>query len=531
MILKLNLLHENDELHNEPINERGDGMEEDTDSGLAGNLRIRDLVDATGVSKDLIHHYLRQGILPPCETRARYGETHLQLLHLVRKLRDEFHLPLDTVRRIFELYGFDPEWLQPLFHIESLAQRLSRFAESSDLGLGRTLSADELAADAGIDVARLEELIGQQVIRPLEGTTPPRFTPHDAHVAALCDEGTRLGIPFASFRTVASYVRVGFELEHREFIELDWEAAGSPERLLGQAFVRREITSSFVHNVLQSLLQRALHGRLELRSAPAGVLTTVVYRPSAAFRARFDLQAAVDEHRQLLASRNDDPAVWRQAAQLHLHAGSYREAAFTLEQGLEAVPGNRTLRALYGISLVLAGELDQGIEQLESLGALADRSPDTAVYLALARYTRSAEGGKGSAGDAAAIRSLTDGALDAWDPGAQPSHVGYLAAWLLTALPEAFCDRERGIQALEAQLSRLMAAPPASPGLPGLAERHQLNAAWLLFEALGRGALDEGTEARRADLRSVICQLDPASALAERAYLEARGPKQVTTGP
>lgn len=498
-------------------------MEEMTDSGQAGHLRIRDLVDATGVSKDLIHHYLRQGILPPCETRARYGETHLQLLHLVRKLRDEFHLPLDTVRRIFELYEFDPEWLQPLFHIESLAHRLSRFAESSDLGLGRTLSADELAAQAGVDMARLEELIAQQVIRPLEGTTPPRFTSYDAHVAALCDEGTQLGIPFASFRTVASYVRVGFELEHREFIELDWEAAGSPERLLGQAFVRREITSSFVHNVLQSLLQRALHGRLELRSAPAGVLATVVYRPSAAFRARFDLQSAVDSHRQLLASRSDDPAVWRQAAELHLHAGSYREAVFTLEQGLEAAKGDPTLRGLHGIALVLAGDLEPGIELLETLEAQADRSPDTAVYLALARYTRSAEGGKGSAGDAATIRSLTDEALDAWDPGAQPSHVGYLAAWLLTALPDAFCDRERGLQALEAQLSRLLAEPPTTPGLPGLAERHQLSAAWLLFEALGRGEADESATVRRAELRSLICQLDPASALAERAYIEGNG--------
>jgi len=486
-------------------------------------LRISELVERTGVSKELIHHYLRQGILPPCETRARYGEQHLRLLHLVRKLRDEFHLPLDTVRRIFELYEFDPEWLQPLFHIESLAQRLSRFAESSDLGLGRTLSADELAEEAGVDVSRLEELIGQQVIRPLEGTTPPRFTSYDAHVAALCDQGTQLGIPFASFRTVASYVRVGFELEHREFIELDWEQAGTPERLLGQAFVRREITSSFVHNVLQSLLQRALHGRLELGAAPAGVLATVVYRPSAAFRARFDLQSAVDEHRQLLANRHGDPAEWRQAAQLHMHAGSYREAAFTLEQGLEAVPGDAELLALHGIALVLSGETGPGIELLQDQ-VDRDRAPaEASVYLALALYTRSTEGNKGGASDAATIRALADSTLDRWDPQADASHVGYLAAWLLTALPEAFRERERGLQALRAQLARLQDDPPSAPGLPGLAERHQINAAWLLFEALGRGDEDEAAGAHRADLRSLICQLDPASALAERAFLDGPG--------
>ena len=485
----------------------------------ADTLRIRDLVDRTGVSKELIHHYLRQGLLPACETRARYGDQHLQLLHLIRKLREEFHLPLGTVRRIFEQYEFDPGWLQPLFHIESLAQRLTRFAEASDLGLGRTLSADELASQAGVDVARLEELIAQRIIRPLEGTSPPRFTSYDAHVAALCDEGTKLGIPFASFRTVASYVRVGFELEHREFIELDWEAASSPERLLGQAFARREITSSFVHNVLQSLLQRALHGRLELRAAPAGVLNTVVYRPSAAFRARFDLQSAVDEHRQLLASRDGNPAVWRRAAQLHLHAGSYREAAFTLERGLEVIPGDPTLQTTLGIALVLAGEIDGGIDLLEGLGAPGGRSPETAVYLALARYTRGTQGGGGGASDAAAIRGLADAALDGWDPAADPAHVGYLAAWLLTALPDAFRDRERGLTVLEAQLARLQRSPSALADLPGLAERHQLNGAWLLFEALGRGDRDDDVSAHRDELRSLICQLDPASALAERAYL------------
>ncbi len=499
-------------------------MSETTDAGALNTLRIRDLVERTGVSKELIHHYLRQGILPPPETRARYGERHLQLLHLVRKLRDEFHLPLDTVRRIFELYEFDPEWLQPLFHIESLAHRLSRFAEASDLGLGRTLSADELATEAGVGMAQLEELIVQRVIRPLEGTTPPRFTSYDAHVAALCDQGTELGIPFASFRTVASYVRVGFELEHREFIELDWESAASPQQLLGQAFVRREITSSFVHNVLQSLLQRALHGRLELRSAPAGVLTTVVYRPSAAFRARFDLQTAVDESRQLLSTRHEDPSVWRDAAQLHLHAGSYREAAFTLERALEAVPGDSTLRSLHGIALVLSGDLEPGIEVLEAQG---ERSPETAIYLALALYTRSSEGRKGGAADAAAIRSLADDALARWDPAEQASHVGYLAAWMLTALPEAFRARERGLRALDSQIARLLADPPAVATLPGLAERHQLNAAWLLFEALGRGEVDDDSSARRRELQSLICQLDPASALAERAYLEGNG----RTGP
>lgn len=74
------------------------------DLSAAGGYRMRDLVRASGVSRETIHFYLGAGVLPPARKTGRnsalYGEEHLERLRRIGELRDRHFLPLKAIRLI-----------------------------------------------------------------------------------------------------------------------------------------------------------------------------------------------------------------------------------------------------------------------------------------------------------------------------------------------------------------------------------------------------------------------------------------------
>lgn len=65
---------------------------------------VKELVARTRVPPATVHHYLRQGILPPPRrlgpTRFEYDDRHVQALRLIRLLRQRRKLPLRVIKRI-----------------------------------------------------------------------------------------------------------------------------------------------------------------------------------------------------------------------------------------------------------------------------------------------------------------------------------------------------------------------------------------------------------------------------------------------
>jgi len=471
-----------------------------------GEQKIGQVAESTGLSRELIHHYLRQGLLPPSPSRARYSDRQVRLLHLVKRLREHHGLSLELIRRVFERLEFDPDRLEPLTLVDSLNHRLIRFAGEGELSPGRTLTAGELAAEAGVSAARLAEYLGQGLVRPLEGD---RFSVFDAAVIALCERGVALGIPFESFRTIASYIRVAFQLEHAEIFNVGWDAETDLRGAMERLFLRREVVGALVQSLLQALIQRHVYETFEGRRPPDVTLDDVVYRPSGAFVERHGLGDRIERlQRGLTRQAEGGPAPWIEVAELQLHAGRYREAAFFLERALERWTDHAELAMLHGVALVLSGQRGPGRARLERLEhehpALA---PLCATYQALALFLDSA-----APGDAAVVRRLTDRALQG--PSRLVSRL--FGGWLLTALPPAFADPARGRELLSEVLGELEGGQEG--GLPGQRDRYLINTAYLLHEAHG----DDADEAVLEDLRTRICRLDPACAFARRVYLASR---------
>ncbi|WP_253889278.1 MerR family transcriptional regulator [Actinokineospora diospyrosa] len=73
-------------------------------SSGGSTVRIGELSKRTGVAVPTIKYYLREGMLPPGEltspNQARYDETHVHRLRLVRALIDVGGLPVATVKEV-----------------------------------------------------------------------------------------------------------------------------------------------------------------------------------------------------------------------------------------------------------------------------------------------------------------------------------------------------------------------------------------------------------------------------------------------
>lgn len=66
--------------------------------------KMKDLCELTGLSRQAIHFYIGQGLLPEGKKTGRnmafYGPEHVERLQLIRRLQEERFLPLKTIRAV-----------------------------------------------------------------------------------------------------------------------------------------------------------------------------------------------------------------------------------------------------------------------------------------------------------------------------------------------------------------------------------------------------------------------------------------------
>jgi len=69
-------------------------------------LKIRELVQRTHVSKETVHYYIREGLLPKPRKRGRniadYDESYVDRISTIKELQDNYFLPLSVIKNILK---------------------------------------------------------------------------------------------------------------------------------------------------------------------------------------------------------------------------------------------------------------------------------------------------------------------------------------------------------------------------------------------------------------------------------------------
>ena len=132
--------------------------------------RMRDLCRITGMPRQAIHFYIQQGLVPPGHktgrNTARYGETHVERIRVVRQLQNERFMPLKAIRAVLDGKddAFTPEQRTMLLDVK---QRLSAsLARAPQKAL--PLDARALLVQHGLERADLDDLLRAGVIQYLE---------------------------------------------------------------------------------------------------------------------------------------------------------------------------------------------------------------------------------------------------------------------------------------------------------------------------------------------------------------------------
>ena len=130
-------------------------------------IRIRELAQRSGVSRQTIHYYLREGLLQaPVDKNknsAWYDDRHVTRLHLIRDMRENKFLPIKAIRAIIEEDREDADFSHGQRETiaafrETLRSRDARRPYSQDLEL--------LAAEIRFTSAEITQLKQMAWIQP-----------------------------------------------------------------------------------------------------------------------------------------------------------------------------------------------------------------------------------------------------------------------------------------------------------------------------------------------------------------------------
>jgi len=155
---------------------------------------IDELAHISGMPSRTIRFYNTQGMLPPPSMRGRvafYGDEHLLVLNLIKELKEQQNLPLETIKHLLEIRAKFGEVQMNL----ALRQRLQRSLTGG--GQEVRLSKETLMQQTGATEKWIDELTRQDLLFPLKTESGPMFSGDDILLLQLYERLEYLGLPIA----------------------------------------------------------------------------------------------------------------------------------------------------------------------------------------------------------------------------------------------------------------------------------------------------------------------------------------------
>jgi len=170
-------------------------------------MRIRELVDATGVSTQTIHYYLREGLLiSPVKTApnmAYYDPGYVDDIRLIKELQEKRFLPLSVIKLVLNAKRQGKHMndiqnmtltLEDIFRPTGLDEKIEQ------------VSLMEAVVMTGLSVETLESLGEMDILMPVTTPEGKRYDGLDVHIARAVKKLLDLGLAVADLDFFKGYV-------------------------------------------------------------------------------------------------------------------------------------------------------------------------------------------------------------------------------------------------------------------------------------------------------------------------------------
>jgi len=219
-------------------------------------LKIRDLVQSTHVSKETVHYYIREGLLPKPHKRGRniadYDESYVERIHLIKELQDHFFLPLAVIKNILKNQKKSSE-------AQSFLSLRSDYFRPVDHLLPSEIAGEEsFRKETGMGRKWLTKMEEWGIITPEIRDGGKVYSQDDITLGKLIVEmdqigiGVKAGFDPEALRHYRDLFREIVVMSHKYFIEA---ALGklSPEEFSRIIVKGREIMSVFFYHLYRKL--------------------------------------------------------------------------------------------------------------------------------------------------------------------------------------------------------------------------------------------------------------------------------------
>src|ERR1700686_5173530 len=155
---------------------------------------IDELAHLSALPSRTIRFYNTQGLLPPPVMQGRvayYDDEHLVVLTIIKQLKEQQNLPLETIRQMLEIRASEGEVMMNL----ALKQRLLRPLNAGDQDA--QLSKEALMRQTGVTAEYIDELTRQGLLFPIQADNEAMYSADDVLLIELYKRLEAYALPIA----------------------------------------------------------------------------------------------------------------------------------------------------------------------------------------------------------------------------------------------------------------------------------------------------------------------------------------------
>ena len=219
-------------------------------------MKISELVRRTKVSKETVHYYIREGLLPKPRKRSRniadYDDGYVERIRLIKELQDRYFLPLAIIKNILKYQKKSPEGQSLLSLRREYFRPVDQLLPNEVEGEEAFLKATELG---GKWLARMEEW---GIISPEIRDGRKVYSQDDITLGKLVLEMDKVGIGFRdgfdaqALKQYRDMFREIVVMSHKFYFDATLGKL-PPEELSKRIVQGREIMSVFFYHLYRKL--------------------------------------------------------------------------------------------------------------------------------------------------------------------------------------------------------------------------------------------------------------------------------------
>jgi DNA-binding transcriptional MerR regulator len=236
-------------------------------------MRIKELIEITGTSRQAIHYYIREGLLPrPKKTsrnQAEYNQDHIDRIQQIKELHEQFFLPLATIKKIFRAQ-------KSTANGRSILKAKTEYFKPLDQFLPQETHGEEKFLEiTGVSPNRLKDFERWEIIEPKCIDGQKVYSHHDLTIGRVIGQMRKLGISYEEgfhsaglrdlrdmFRSIVS--KMGEEFDYGVRSKITRENFDE----LGEIFI--EVMAVFFYHLCHRLLREEIDQRLKVIKSEPG---------------------------------------------------------------------------------------------------------------------------------------------------------------------------------------------------------------------------------------------------------------------